>query len=54
MSHVENQQDNPQLALVEYRKELLTVTKIQIGAEDHVPTLTGRAGHGGESILEGP
>ena len=42
--------NNHQLALVECHRGLLTVTRMATGTDDLVPTLTGRADHGGELI----
>ena len=52
MLHVEDQPDNLQLVLVDHQIEQLTVTRIQTGMEDHVPTRTDRADHGGELISD--
>jgi len=50
--HVEDQPDNLQLVLVDHQIEQLTVTRIQTGMEDHVPTRTDRTNHGGELIWD--
>ena len=50
MLHVASQPNNLQLVSVELQVGELMVTRIQVGAEDHVPTLTDKTGHGGELI----
>jgi len=50
--HVEDQPDNLQLVSVEHQIGQLMVTRILTGMEDHVPTRTDRADHGGELISD--
>ena len=51
---MEDPLNNLQLVSVEHQIGQLMVTRILTGMEDHVPTRTDRAGHGGEWIWESP